>query len=68
MTDLISEDLNVLGLKTSKTMTLYGALHPSNADRAHLPRGKGGGGLTCGKRAENVSHIVSECIMIAQKK
>ena len=55
-------------MKTSKTMTLYGALHPSDAYRAHLPRGKGGGGLICGKRAETVSHIVSECIMIAQKK
>ena len=68
MTDWIIEDLNVVDMKTSKTMTLHGALRPSDADRAHLPRGKGGGGLICGKRAETVSHIVSECIMIAQKK
>ena len=68
MTELISEYLNVVDMNTSKTMTLYDALPPSNADRAHLRRGKGGGGLAYGKGAENVSHIVSECIMIAQKK
>ena len=44
-------------MKTSKTMTVYGALHPSDADRVHLPRGKGGremtGCETCIRSEEN---------------
>ena len=56
--ELKTNELKVVGRKTRKMITLYGALHPkSDVDRVYLLRHKGGRGLitceTCVKAEEN---------------
>ena len=58
MVELKNNELKVVGRKTRKMITLYGALHPkSDVDRVYLSRHKGGRGLItcemCVKAEEN---------------